>query len=92
MVHHYRDRRTAEVDIVVEGPDRVRLVEAKAARTASTGLFAGTQRVRDELAQPSRPCEVAVVYGGEEAQCRSDAKLVPRTCLHDEGPGRTRSA
>ena len=61
MVHHYRDRHAAEA-AVVEGPDRLRLVGTKAARTAPPGLFAGALRVRDELARPSRPCDVALVY------------------------------
>lgn len=81
---HYRDRHAAEADVVVEGPDRLRLVEAKAARTASPGLFAKALRVRDELARSSRPCEVVLVYGGDEAQRRSDARLVPWTRLHEE--------
>lgn len=81
---HYRDRHAAEADVVVEGPDRLRLVEAKAARTASPGLFAKALRIRDELARPSRPCEVVLVYGGDEAQRRSGAKLVPWTRLHEE--------
>ena len=81
---HYRDRRGAEVDVAVESPDRLRLVEAKAGRTAGPGLFAGAERVRDELAQPSRPCDVVLVYGGDEGQRRSDAKLVPWTRLHEE--------
>ena len=80
---HYRDRHAAEADVVVEGPDRLRLVEAKAARTASPGLFAKALRIRDELARPSRPCEVVLVYGGDEAQRRSGARLVPWGRLHE---------
>lgn len=81
---HYRDRHGAEADVVVESPDRLRLVEAKAGRTAAPSLFTKARRVRDELAQPSRPCDVVLVYGGDEAQRRSDARLVPWTRLHEE--------
>ena len=80
----YRDRHAVEVDLIVESADRPTLVEAKAARTASPGLFAGVRRVRDLLSQTPRPYDAVLVYGGEEAQTRSDAKLVPWSRLHEE--------
>lgn len=80
----YRDRHAVEVDLIVESADRPTLVEAKAARTASPGLFAGVRRVRDVLGQPPRPYDAVLVYGGEEAQTRSDARLVPWSRLHEE--------
>lgn len=60
------------------------LVEAKAAQTAAASLFDGARRVRDHLAKPSRPCDVVVAYGGDDAQTRSDARLVPWAGLHAE--------
>ena len=80
----YRDRHAVEVDLIVESANRLTLVEAKAAETASPSLFAGLRRVNDRLNQPSRPCDAVLVYGGEEAQTRSDARLVPWTRLHKE--------
>lgn len=80
----YRDRHAVEVDLVVETAGRLTLVEAKAARTASPGLFDGLRRVKDLLVQPTGPCDAVLVYGGEEAQTRSDAKLVPWSRLHEE--------
>ena len=80
----YRDRHALEVDLIIESADRLKLTEAKAAQTASSGLFDGLQRVNDRVAQPSRPCDAFLVYGGDESQTRSDAKLVPWTRLHDE--------
>ena len=90
---HYRDRHAAEVDIVIESPDRLTLVEAKAAQTPSPGLLLGARRVKDQLSQPSRPCNAVIVYGGDEAQRRSDARLVPWSRLHEEEwvSGRTAS-
>ena len=78
----YRDRHAVEVDLVVETAGRLTLVEAKAARTASPGLFDGLRRMKELLGQPPRPCDAVLVYGGEEAQTRSDAKLVPWSHLH----------
>ena len=79
----YRDRHAVEADLIIESADRLTLVEAKSARTASSSLFAGARRVRDQLTQPSRPCDAVIVYAGDEAQRRSDARLLPWTRLHD---------
>lgn len=80
----YRDRDAAESDLVIEHADRLTLVEAKAAQTASADLFAGARRVRDHLADPSRPCQVVVAYGGDDPQNRSSGKLLPWSRLHLE--------
>lgn len=75
----YRDRDMAEVDLVIEHPDRLELVEVKSSETASSSLFAGVKRVRGHLESDSKRCESLVVYGGSEAQRRADTKLVPWT-------------
>ena len=80
----YRDRHAAEVDLIIESAGRLTLVEAKAAQTASSSLFAGARRVRDRISEPSRPCDIVLAYGGREAQRRSDSRLVPWTRLHEE--------
>jgi hypothetical protein len=81
---YYRDRDNAEADLVIEHPDRLTLVEAKSAQTASPSLFAGANRVRGHLDDPSRPCEIVIAYGGDESQRRSTAKLVSWGRLHEE--------
>jgi len=80
----YRDRDAAEADLVIEHPDRLTLVEAKSAQTASTNVFDSVNRVRGHLDDPSRPCDVVIAYGGDESQRRSRAKLVSWKQLHDE--------
>jgi len=80
----YRDRDAAEADLIIEHANRLTLVEAKAAQTASASLFDGARRVRDHLSNQTRPCDVVIVYGGDEAQTRSNAKLVPWARLHEE--------
>ena len=73
----YRDRDGAELDLIVERAGRLTLVEAKAAQTASFSLFDGARRVARHLGEAvGRPCDVIVVYGGEEAQQRSEGRLV----------------
>ena len=73
----YRDRDAAEVDLVIEHPDRLELVEVKSSETASSSLFKGVRRVRAHLESDSKRCDSLVVYGGSEAQRRSEADLVP---------------
>jgi predicted AAA+ superfamily ATPase len=80
---YYRDRDAAETDLVIEHAERLTLVEAKSSATASSNLFAGANRVRGHLAEPSRPCDVVVVYGGDDVQTRSNAKLIPWAKLHE---------
>ena len=81
----YRDRDGAEVDLLIERPDGITLVEAKSSRTASSSLFAGARRVRRHLADAGRPCDVLVAYGGNEAQERTEGRLVSWDGLHKVG-------
>ena len=77
----YRDRNGAEVDLVIESPDGLTLVEVKAAETPAQSLFRGAERVRGHFADAARgglPLpEVAVVYGGGDLQERTAGRLVP---------------
>lgn len=73
----YRDRNGVELDLVVEDPDLLTLIEAKSSATASSSLARGLKRVRPHL-QDLRPrCDAAVVYGGDEVQRRTDVRLIP---------------
>jgi predicted AAA+ superfamily ATPase len=83
-ISFYRDRDGAEVDLVIEQPDRTILVEAKSAQTASTSLFDGARRVQKHLEGSARRSDVAVVYGGDEGQRRTGARLIPWALLHEE--------
>lgn len=67
----------AEVDLVIEHPDRLEIVEVKSSKTASCSLFGGVKRVRGHLESASQRCDSLVVYGGSEAQRKSEAELVP---------------
>ena len=73
----YRDSNGAEIDLVIEQPDRITLVEAKSAATASASFFDGAKRVRRHFSELSRPCDVAVAYGGDQFQERADGRLIP---------------
>lgn len=79
---YYRDRNGAEVDLVVEGPERASLVEAKASATPSAALLAGARRVRGHIAESHESTETLCVYGGDAPQQRSDGLIVPWGQLH----------
>ncbi|HRQ73987.1 MAG TPA: ATP-binding protein [Phycisphaerales bacterium] len=79
----YRDSEGVEADLVVERAGRATIVEAKSAQTASTSLFDTAHRARERIARPRRHCDAVVVYGGDEAQNRSDARLIPWRELHE---------
>jgi len=78
----YRDREGAEADLIIERGGRLTIVESKAAQTASPSLFDGARRVRDRFSGHTPPVEVVVVYGGREAQTRTDAQLLPWSAVH----------
>ena len=74
----YRDRGGAELDLVIDEPEGLTLIEAKSATTPSSSLFDGSNRVRRHLVGVRPLSEVLVVYGGDEVQQRTDnSRLVP---------------
>ena len=81
----YRESNGAEVDLVIDQPARITLVEAKSGATPSSSFFEGANRVRRHLGKLPRPCEVAVVYGGDQFQQRAEGRLIPWCMLHAAG-------
>ena len=79
----YRDRAGAEVDLVIEDPSGITLVEAKSGETSSSSLLDGARRVRGHLAKSSRRCDIVVAYGGDQAQRRADGSIIPWRELHE---------
>ena len=72
----YRDRNGAEVDLVIERPDGLILLEVKSTETPSASVFRGTERVRGHFPHGTVH-DAAVVYGGEEDQQRTAGRLIP---------------
>ncbi len=73
----YRDRNGAEVDLVIERPDRLTLLECKSGATPSAELLAGVRRVAGHFAGSERAVEVVAVYGGDQEQRRTAGRIVP---------------
>ena len=79
----YRNRDGAEVDLVIERPSRITLVEAKSSQTPAASLFDDARRVSRHLDASSVPCDVVVAYGGDESQDRSAGRLIPWHSIHE---------
>ena len=82
----YRDRNGAELDLIVEEPDGLTLVEAKSAATPSSSLFEGATRVGRHLRDLRPRCDLAVVYGGDDFQQRTDSLLIPWRLVRAAAP------
>ena len=79
----FRDRKGAEVDLVVDNPIGTTVVEARSSETASSSLFDGSRRVRRHLARSTRQCAIVVVYGADQPQHRGTDSLIPWRELHE---------
>ena len=77
----YRDRSGTEVDLVIEHPERLTLIETKSAATPSTSFLTAARRVKTQL-DGQRQCNLTAVYGGDHHQNRSEGRLVPWAQLH----------
>ena len=78
----YRDRSGTEVDLVIEHPDHLTLVEAKAAATPSSSFLNTARKVAAQL-QDQAPCHLLAVYGGTHPQHRTTETLTPWSQLHE---------
>jgi len=81
----FRDRKGSEVDVVIELGRSLLGIEAKSGQTVADDFFAGLATFAG-LAQASRPKRSVrgfLVYGGQQPQDRSAARVVPWSRLDD---------
>jgi predicted AAA+ superfamily ATPase len=78
-LHHFRDHKGLEVDLVVDCGARVTLVETKSGATVATDFLAPLRRVGAlaAAADPSFDVTRRLVYGGTEALVREGVDIVP---------------
>ena len=80
---YYRERGGGELDLVVDEPGGLTLIEAKSAKTPSSSLFDGARRIRHQLGDLGTGAKVVVVYGGDESRRNSDgSRLIPWRQVH----------
>ncbi|MXX96644.1 MAG: ATP-binding protein [Rhodothermaceae bacterium] len=73
----YRDQNGAEVDLIIETPSYLQLIEAKSTATASSNLLTNLNRVRKHFDETPFECSATVIYGGDKPQRRKDVDIVP---------------
>ena len=78
-LHHYRERRGAEVDLVLDSADRLVLTEIKSGSTVASDWFGPLLRITESMraTETHRPVEPRVVYGGDRAYERQGVTLIP---------------
>ncbi|WP_257308980.1 ATP-binding protein [Geothrix fuzhouensis] len=85
---HYREVSGLEVDLVIQGPDRTRLVELKSGRTIDGSWLKPLLEAKAalEVGAPNQGFEPILVYGGDQRQRRNDVEIRPWDSLEDLGP------
>ena len=75
---HYRETRGSEVDLVVEGAEGWEAIEVKSGATVTHDFFKDLRRLPEHLGtdRDGRAVQADVVYGGEETQERSQARVL----------------
>jgi predicted AAA+ superfamily ATPase len=82
-VYHYRESQGAELDLVVMSDDLF-LVEAKVSQTVVNEFFRHVRHLASAIedSESMPPPRAILVYGGDQAQRRTDVTVVPWRELH----------
>lgn len=85
---HYREVSGLEIDLVLQAPDRTRLVEFKSGRTIDASWLKPVLEAKESLAAGSagQAFEPILIYGGDEQQVRSGVHIHPWDHLEALGP------
>jgi predicted AAA+ superfamily ATPase len=75
---HYRETRGLEIDLLIDWGERLQAVEIKSGATVASEFFNNLRRFPERLEglTKSRGIESYLVYGGEQSQKRSIARLL----------------
>jgi len=78
-LHHLRESRGLEIDLVVDDGARVWLVEVKSGATVASDWFGPLRQAKQETRaqHPERDVRAAIVYGGDEVQARHGVEVIP---------------
>ena len=74
---HYRETRGLEVDLIIDQGEQLDAIEIKSAATVSSDFFTNLRRFADRMGSVDDPRTIAqtLVYGGDESQQRSHARV-----------------
>ncbi len=78
-VHHFRDAKGLEVDLVLEEGGTLTAAEVKSGATVASDFFRSLERLGEELEAklPHLTYRPRLVYGGAERHKRSDIDIIP---------------
>jgi predicted AAA+ superfamily ATPase len=76
-LHHVRETRGGEVDLLVEAGGALRGIECKSGATVAADAFAGLAGLPAAIGDAAEVARGALVYAGGEPQRRRDADVVP---------------
>jgi uncharacterized protein len=78
-LHHYRDRKGEELDLVLDRGDATVAVEVKAGATVFPDLFVPLERFAELVARApdALPVERVLVHGGDDARVLRGGRAVP---------------
>jgi predicted AAA+ superfamily ATPase len=85
-LHHYRETRGHEIDLIVEGGAALRLVEMKSGATTAGDWFDGLRTAADgvgELSAGHDRAESILLYGGDRRTTRRGTTVLPWNRVHD---------
>lgn len=85
---HYREVSGLEVDLVLQAPDRTRLVEFKSGRTVNASWLKALMEAKETLqaGASGQAFEPMLIYGGDQQQVRSGVHIHPWDRLEGLGP------
>jgi predicted AAA+ superfamily ATPase len=74
---HYRETRGLEVDLIIDQGEQLDAIEIKSAAPVSSDFFTNLRRFADRMGSVDDPRTIAqtLVYGGDESQQRSHARV-----------------
>lgn len=87
---HYREVSGVELDLVLQGTSRTRIVEVKSGRTLDGAWLTslGEAKAALEAGAAGHGVEPFLVYGGDQRQRRNGVEIRPWDDLDDLGPSR----
>ncbi|TVR61852.1 MAG: ATP-binding protein [Gemmatimonadales bacterium] len=84
---HLRETRGFEVDLMVECARSILAVEVKSAETVASDFLDGLRGLRKRMKGSGEELDLhrRLVYGGNRAQSRTDAEIIPWNQVHHPG-------
>ena len=84
-LHHFRENRGVEVDLVVETADRLIATEVKSGATLASDSLTGLKKLRDRIEESALGTEtdLRLVFGGDRGQRRTGVDAIPWRQVQD---------